>query len=160
MSEKQLNRRNLLRGGMTLAAAGGAAAFAFPAAAQADGTHHEIGHEGNKSSDDAEVARIHRLESAFHQARSKQDINLLMSLWAHNPTFKTPVGTVLTGNQKIRAFFMGSASFTGTPLMAFAPTFKGQIRIRGSYAEIYFECHDVDIKTGLTSIFRRCDVVA
>ena len=33
--------------------------------------------------------------------------------------------------------------------MAFVPSYKDQIDIHGNHATLYFECHDVQLETGL-----------
>jgi hypothetical protein len=136
MITTEVNRRELLRRGAVVAAVGGAT-LAIPGVAEAHNGH------GHRDAELAEVARIHKLESDFHEARSKQDIDFLMTLWAVDSVWDS-FGTILRGKREIRAFLLTTGSFTGAPRVAFAPTFKGQVDVHGRLAEIYFECHDVE----------------
>ena len=144
MQTTEIDRRDLLRMGAAVTALGGAA-LAVPGVAHAD--DHD--HDDHRRSRLADVALIHKLESDFHLARSTKDIGLMMSLWRADASFDfRPAGVVVRGTDEIRAFFLASPSFTEPTRMAFAPTFKGRIDIHGRYADIYFECHDVDVATG------------
>ena len=136
MSSAEMSRRDVLGKGAVVAAAGGAA-LAVPGAAQA----------GSIDSGSAQLTEIYQLTANFHEARSKQDIELLMSLWAEDATLETG-GTTYSGKDEIRAFFLSSGSFT-EHRMAFVPAFKDRIDIHGSRATLYFECHDVQLETGL-----------
>lgn len=151
MGMTEIARRDLLRRGATVAALGGAG-LALPEVAYA---HDREDHRHHKSRL-ADVALIHQLESDFHLARSTKDIGLMMTLWRSDASFDfRPAGVVPRGSAQIRAFFLASPSFTEPTRMAFAPTFKGRIALHGWYADIYFECHDVDVATGemLTHLF-------
>jgi hypothetical protein len=69
-----LSRRKLIRVGATGTALG-AAALALPRLARADGA------------ESVQVAEIYQLQAAFHQAKTTQDLGLMMSLWADDATF-------------------------------------------------------------------------
>jgi hypothetical protein len=97
----------------------GGATLAIPGVADAHGGH---GHGGAEL---AEVARIHKLESDFHEARSKQDIDFVMSLWAFRRGLGL-FGTILRGKDEIRAFYLTTGSFTGAPRVAFARIPRGR----------------------------------
>jgi hypothetical protein len=56
------------------------------------------------------IGEIYQLQAAFHQAKSHQDIDLMMSLWATDATF-TFGGDLFSGADAIRAFFLGSGSW-------------------------------------------------
>lgn len=145
METTELNRRDLLRRGATVTALGGAA-LAFSGVGYAADDDHDDHDDRSRLAD---VARIHKLESDFHLARSTKDIGLMMSLWRSDASFDfRPAGVVARGTAEIRAFFLASPSFTEPTRMAFAPTFKGRIDLHGRHADIYFECHDVDVATG------------
>jgi ketosteroid isomerase-like protein len=125
-------RRSLLRAGM-LSTAAGLAGLVFPSASPA----------GAQASDPegAKIGAIYQLQAAFHQAKSHQDIDLMMSLWASDATFSLG-DSVLSGADAIRTFFLGSGSWTHAR-MSFVPSFKDQIQVEGDEAYLYFECHDV-----------------
>lgn len=82
----------------------GGATLAIPGVADAHGGH------GHGEAELAEVARIHKLESDFHEARSKQDIDFVMSLWAFDAVWDS-FGTILRGKDEIRAFYLTTGSF-------------------------------------------------
>jgi len=125
-------RRGLLRIGMLSTAAGLAGLVlpnASPVGAQASDP------EGVK------IGEIYQLQAAFHQAKSHQDIDLMMSLWATDATF-TFGGNLFSGADAIRSFFLGSGSWTH-PRISLVPSFKDQIQVNGNQAYLYFKCHDV-----------------
>jgi SnoaL-like domain len=92
----------------------------------------------------ADVAQIYQLQAAFHQAKTAQDIELMMSLWAPNGTLtvqgdpKSPHA----GREQLREFWLHSGSFKNQRF-SLVPSFKTRIAVRGNDASLYFECHDV-----------------
>ena len=62
--------------------------------------------------DDAtgQIAELYLLQAAFHRAKSHQDIDLMVSLWARDCTFEVG-GTTFTGRDAVRTFFLGSGSW-------------------------------------------------
>lgn len=137
MTSVQLTRRELAQKAVAGAAIG-AAALAFPAAA-----HAEPSESGTES---VQVLEILQLQAAFHKAKSTQDLDLMMSLWAADARFDN-LGTVLSGTAEIRAFFQTSGSFIHHRI-SFVPSFKDRIRVHGHRAFLYFECHDIDLASG------------
>jgi ketosteroid isomerase-like protein len=117
-------------------AAIGVVALAFPVVA-----HAKVSEDEN-----VQVLEILQLQAAFHKAKSAQDIDLMMTLWAPDATFNN-VGTLLSGMDQIRAFFQSSGSFTHHRI-SFVPSFKDQVRVHGDQASLYFECHDADLVSG------------
>ena len=93
--------------------------------------------EGNRAS----IGDIYRLQAAFHLAKTTQDIDLMMSLWAHDAHFVNS-GTPYSGTQAIRDFWLGSGSFENRR-MSLVPSYKTQIEVHGDKAYLYFECHDI-----------------
>lgn len=95
------------------------------------------------------IAQIHQLQADFHRAKTFRDIDLMMSLWAADATFKQ--GTVtLVGTDELRAFWLSTGSFNTKLNMreSLTPSFKIRIQPHGDMAFLYFECHDVDEVTG------------
>jgi len=130
-----VSRRNVLSASAVIAGIGVASA-AVPAAALAD--------DGEGLRELAAVGRIYRLQAAFHQAKSTQDIDLMMSLWDPRGTL-TVLGdpkSPYNGFDQLRAFWQGSGSFTHRRF-SLVPSFKIQIDVHGDTAALYFECHDV-----------------
>jgi ketosteroid isomerase-like protein len=130
MTTAQITRRDLLRKGMA-GAAFGTAALALPGLAQAD------------SPESQQVGEIYQLQAAFHRAKTTQDLDLMMSLWADDATFvNTSNGHTYVGADQIRGFWQTSGSFTHHRF-SLVPSFKTTIQVHGDQAFLYFECHDV-----------------
>ena len=125
----EISRRDLLRNGAAGAAVG-AAALTVPGLASADVSHGS-----------AQIGEIYQLQAAFHRAKSHQDIDLMVSLWADDCTF-TFNGTTFSGKDAVREFFLGSGSWKHHRF-SMVPSFKDQIEVHGHTAFLYFECHDV-----------------
>ena len=131
MTTTELTRRGLLRRGVGGAALLGLGAFAVPGLARADGS-------GN-----VQVAEIYELQAAFHRAKTTQDLDLMMSLWANHATFvNQSTGITYVGADQIRAFWQGSGSFTHHRF-SLVPSYKTTIEVHGEKAFLYFECHDI-----------------
>jgi ketosteroid isomerase-like protein len=128
MSTGEITRGELLR----RAAAVGGAALAVPAIASADVSH------GSE-----QIGEIYELQAAFHRAKTTQDLDLMMSLWADDATFiNDTTGLTYVGAEQIRAFWQGSGSFTHHRF-SLVPSFKTTIEVQGNQAFLYFECHDI-----------------
>ena len=138
----ELTRRDLLRTGAGAGATLGIAALGVPSLARAD--HEETDHEGRGA-----VGEIYRLQAAFHRAKTTQDLDLMMSLWANDATFTNKsTGTTYVGFDQINSFWHGSGSFTHHRF-SLVPSYKTTIEVHGHEAFLYFECHDVgDFATG------------
>ena len=115
-------------------AALGAVALAVPGVANADVSH------GSE-----QIGEIYQLQAAFHRAKSRQDIDLMVSLWADDCTF-TFNGTTFSGKDAVRTFFLNSGSWHHHRI-SFVPSFKDQIAVHGDTAFLYFECYDVALDT-------------
>src|SRR5438093_2183901 len=137
MATPEFTRRALLQRGAVFGALG-AAALALPRLADAaiPGVSH----------DSEQIGEIYELQANFHRAKSHQDIDLMVSLWADDCTF-TNAGTTYSGKDAVRAFFLTTGSWLHHRI-SFVPSFKDQVRVRGDTAFLYFECHDVDLATG------------
>lgn len=91
----------------------------------------------------AQVGLIYELQAAFHRAKSTQDIDLMMALWADGSVLNVQgnMSSPFSGD-RLRDFWLGSGSFTHHRF-SLVPSFKTQIRVEGGTAWLYFECHDV-----------------
>src|SRR6267143_2039762 len=58
----------------------------------------------------ADLYAIGQIEVKWHQAATKKDLDLMMTLWADNATFTTASQTY-SGKDQIRQFFTGAAPF-------------------------------------------------
>lgn len=131
MLTTELTRRSLLRKALAGTALG-ATALGFPGLASA------------ADPESVQVAEIYQLQAAFHRAKTNQDLDLMMSLWAADGTLnnhgdpKSPY----VGTEALLAFWKGSGSFTH-PRFSLVPSFKTQIDVHGDEAWLYFECHDI-----------------
>lgn len=130
--DRQISRRSLLK--MGIASGGlGVAALAAPGLVKAD-----------SSPESQQIGEIYQLQAAFHRAKSTQDIDLMMSLWASDGalTVQGDPNSPYVGSAQLRAFWLSSGSFTH-PRFSLVPSFKTQIDVNGNESWLYFECHDV-----------------
>ena len=93
---------------------------------------------------EAEEGKIRELQAAFHRAKTTQDIDLMMSLWAEDASLVIPgnPSSPFVGRDQIRAFLLTTGSFTHLRF-SLVPSFKIQIDVHGEEAFFYEECHDV-----------------
>ena len=130
-----VSRRKLLRAGLAGTAVGLAGVVIPPAAlvaAQVEGPSSPVGD-------------IYQLQAAFHRAKTMQDIDLMMSLWAEEATFSSQgdPNSPYVASDSLRGFWLNSGSFKNRRL-SLVPSFKTQIMLRGDdEAWLYFECHDI-----------------
>jgi ketosteroid isomerase-like protein len=132
---RNMSRRRLLGIGLA-GAAGGALAVGLPAT--------QLLKSHAAAPDSTQVGLIYQLQAAFHRAKTSQDIDLMMSLWADDAglTVQGDAKSPYRGHDALRTFWLGSGSFNNRRL-SLVPSFKTQIRVTGSTAWLYFECHDV-----------------
>jgi len=92
----------------------------------------------------AHIGEIYGLQANYHQAKTTQDINLMMSLWDPNAilTIQGDPSSPYIGFERLQSFFLNSGSFTNHRF-SLVPSFKIQINVMGDNAWLYFECHDV-----------------
>jgi hypothetical protein len=135
IKEHIVSRRKLIRAGLAGVAVGLTGVVVAPAtlvAAQVDGPSSPVGD-------------IYQLQAAFHRAKTMQDIELMMSLWADDATFNSQgdPNSPYIGSDSLRGFWLNSGSFKNHRL-SLVPSFKTQISLRSNdEAWLYFECHDV-----------------
>jgi len=131
MTREVITRRDLLRKGAAGTALVGVGALGVPGLARAEGP------------ESIQVAEIYELQAAFHRAKTTQDLELMMSLWADDATFtNNSTGTTYVGSDAIRSFWQGSGSFTHHRF-SLVPSYKTKIEVDGNEAFLYFECHDI-----------------
>jgi ketosteroid isomerase-like protein len=97
---------------------------------------------------EADLYLIDQVETKFHRATSKHDLNLMMSLWAPGAVFNIDQQT-LTGKAQIRHWFAteNKAFMPNHHWESDTPTYKIRISLNGNKATLYFECHYIDTKT-------------
>src|SRR6476620_3200053 len=100
MTTGEITRGDLLRKGAA-ATALGAVLLAARSLSNACGSH------GSEQS-----GEIDELQAASHRAKTTQDLDLMMSLWADDATFvNTSNGHTYVGADQIRGFWQTSGSF-------------------------------------------------
>jgi ketosteroid isomerase-like protein len=131
MNTGKITRGELLRSASAAAAVGGVTLL-VPTIASADVSH-----------DSEQIGEIYQLQAAFHRAKTTQDLDLMMSLWADDATFtNTTNGRTYLGADDIRTFWQNSGSFTHYRF-SLVPSYKTTIQVHGDHAFLYFECHDI-----------------
>jgi ketosteroid isomerase-like protein len=106
----------------------------------------------------ADLYAIDQIERKWHKATSKQDIDLMMSLWAPNATFTIGPGQTLRGKAQIRRWWLESDTFQpGKALVSETPAYKIRITVNGDRGTLYFECHYVDPKKGKVVVLSGAD---
>jgi hypothetical protein len=91
----------------------------------------------------ADIAQLEQGQARFHESVSGGgNIDELMSLWADDATF-TSGGTTYTRLAEIRANFLNSGGFTHN-WVSMSPAFRSGFQVRGTTADVYFDCHMVD----------------
>ena len=121
----KMSRRKLLRIGAA-GAAFGAASHALPRPAYAEGP------------ESVQVGEIYQLQADFHRAKTTQDLDLMMSLWADDAIFtNNSTGTTYVGSEELRSFWQGSGSFTHHRF-SLVPSYKTVINVHGDRAFLYF----------------------
>ena len=95
----------------------------------------------------ANILAIDQIERSWHQAASKKDLDLMMSLWAPNATF-TFGGQTASGRAAIRKVLKAAAPFQPqNHWVSDTPAYKIRTTVNGSKGTLYFECHYIDVKT-------------
>lgn len=91
-----------------------------------------------------QIGKIYQLQAAFHQAKTTQDIDLMMSLWDPNGilTVQGDPNSPYVGFDQLKEFWLSSGSFTHRRF-SLVPSFKIRMHVFGNEASLYFECHDV-----------------
>ena len=93
---------------------------------------------------------IDQIEKSFHQATSRKDIDLMMSLWAPSATLTVGPGQTASGKKEIRRFWLTKATVfkPESRWISDTPAYKMRATVDGDKGTLYFECHYVDVDTG------------
>jgi ketosteroid isomerase-like protein len=94
--------------------------------------------------------QIDQIEKNFHEATTRQDIDMMLSLFAPNATMTVGPGQTATGHDEIRAFWLeNSAAFDPqNHWISDHPAYKLEITVNGDQGTLHFECHYINIETG------------
>jgi ketosteroid isomerase-like protein len=96
----------------------------------------------------AERYRIDQIEKTWHKAASRQNVDLMMTLWAPKATF-TIAGQTYRGRAAIRQVFAKAGPFQAqNHWESDTPAYKIRITVNGDRGTLYFECHYIDVDTG------------
>jgi transposase InsO family protein len=97
----------------------------------------------------ADLYAIDQIERKWHKATSRQDLDLMMSLWAPNATFTVGPGKTLAGKRQIRRFFfLESKAFQPEGRwLSDTSAYKIRATVNGDRGTLYFPCHYIDVKT-------------
>ncbi len=98
----------------------------------------------------ADIVRIYELQASFHRAASAKDLNSMMSLWADDAMLTTG-NQAYKGKGQIRTWFANVAGpfRPQNQWVSLTPSQRIRISVQGDRASLYFECHYVDVKTGV-----------
>jgi hypothetical protein len=109
------------------------------------------GSSGNEASEEAiqqaDYWAISELQKKFHQATSKKDIDLMMSIYAPNATF-TITGQTAVGKGQIRRYWLrkSKAFRPSNRWVSETPVYKTEITADNDRGTMHFECHYVNVK--------------
>lgn len=98
--------------------------------------------------ENAQLARLHVLQAAFHGALNSQDLEAFRSLWTEDATV-TAGGNTFTGPDEIADFVSNAAPFVNG-WASLAPAYKTDFEIHGNTADFQFECVYVEESGNLT----------
>jgi ketosteroid isomerase-like protein len=110
--------------------------------------------------ENADRWEIDQIEKKFHEATTKQDIDMMMSLWAPNATLTVGPADTAVGIGEIRDFWLEkSAAFEmQNHWISDHPAYKVEITVDGDRGTLHFECHYVDMDTGQMAFVTTADL--
>jgi len=94
----------------------------------------------------ADMWQIDQLEKKFHQATTKHDVDLMMSLYAPNATVIFASNTAV-GKQQIQKFWLETSKSFKENWISDTAAYKVKITVSGDRGTLFFECHYVEPKT-------------
>jgi ketosteroid isomerase-like protein len=108
----------------------------------------------------ADFWEIDQIEKTFHEATTKKDIDLMMSLWAPSATLTAGPGVTAAGTDEIRQAWLGeSLAFEpATHWISDHPAYKLEITVNGDLGTLHFECHYVDVDTEKMALVTSADL--
>jgi len=132
----------------TFLIAAGIVALALPVVAQADW----MSSSAPTAPQRAELYSIHQIESTWHRATTKKNLDLMMTLWAPKATMILGPTTV-KGKPAIRAVLSKAQPFQrSNHWISETPAYKIRATVSGTRGTLYFECHYVDVDTGAVKL--------
>jgi ketosteroid isomerase-like protein len=106
----------------------------------------------------ADYWAISQLQQHFHEAQSKKDIDLMMSLYAPHATLTIP-GRTAVGKEQIRQFWLerSDAFRPSNHWISETPAYKVEITANGDKGTLHFECHFIDIEGKTVVVYLTAD---
>ena len=97
-----------------------------------------------------ELYQIDQIERKWHEALSRHQIALMMSLWAPNATWTAAPGVTLTGKGQIRRFWLTKTPAFDPKLhwVLDTPAYKIRETANGDKGTLYFECDHIKLPQG------------
>jgi ketosteroid isomerase-like protein len=97
----------------------------------------------------AALYEIDQLEQTWHKAASNHDIDLMMTIWAPDATF-TFGGKTAVGKAAVRKVLAAAGPFQPqNHWVSETPAYKMRTTVNGDKGTLYFECHYVDVESGM-----------
>jgi ketosteroid isomerase-like protein len=92
---------------------------------------------------------IDQIEKDFHEATTRKNIDLMMSLWSKNATLTVGPSMTAAGKKEIRQFWLEEsvAFHEDKHWISDHPAYKVEITVNGDRGTLHFECHYVDADT-------------
>lgn len=96
----------------------------------------------------ADFWEIDQIERNFHEATTKKDIDLMMSLFSPNATLTIGGGRTAAGKKQIQQYFLTKSVFfkPTNQWISDHPAYKLRVTVNGDRGTLHFECHYVDVK--------------
>lgn len=99
----------------------------------------------------ADLFQIENIEKVWHKAASKKNLNLMMTIWAPN-AIATLGGKTYTGKAAIRGVLAKAGPFQPqNHWISDTPAYKIRATVNGTKGTLYFECHYIDVDTGMVA---------
>jgi hypothetical protein len=98
---------------------------------------------------EAALYEIDQIEKTWHKAASTHDIDLMMTIWAPDSSF-TIGGETSSGKSAVRKVLAAAGPFQPqNHWVSDTPAYKIRTTVNGDKGTLYFECHYVDLKSGM-----------
>ena len=116
------------------------------------------GSSSNSASEEAlqqksDLYEISQIERSFHQAISRKDIRMMVGLFSAHATGTFRPGQTVSGKEQIRSVWLKSTAWKPqTHWLSDHPAYKLRVTIDGNRGTLRFECHFIDVDTGMVAV--------
>ena len=116
------------------------------------------GSSSNSASEEAlqqksDLYEISQIERSFHQAISRKDIGMMVGLFSAHATGTFRPGQTVSGKEQIRSVWLKSTAWKPqTHWLSDHPAYKLRVTIDGNRGTLRFECHFIDVDTGMVAV--------